>query len=425
MAAKKKNVVDPLSVFLDLRDQSVPRRRGGAKPFASGEHLWLGGAGAANACAELRGEGVIVDATLFQSIPRLKSPQRLSYGELVALSGDFYGSPEALYEEKPSALPWLYESNDLDDLRKLFGSELQWIEQRQKGRGPDSYPDNNIRMAWNAKAYVELALANTDHFGWHNLVAYVRHHTAALTLAKRAKGEENETFQRALFVNAFADHFLTDGFAAGHIRVPRAEIREWAKKLGYSEKLAGALSKLLHDQDGHVTSVHSKTEDTRPEKDGLRVKNAAGDEWFTRCDGQLFLPADASETPSVSLPVAAVSASVKELLLAWKKGALPEGAFAATRLVPFPHPSAQGLADKFAPSMPRARFDALVKSVDWFAHIPWIGPGLKAEHVAALFDALPELMAALRKNIKTELKADPSLKKRLASGYVDAFLQLS
>lgn len=32
-----------------------------------------------------------------------------------------------------------------------------------------------------------------------------------------------ETFRWALFTNAFADHFLTDAFAAGHVRVPRAE----------------------------------------------------------------------------------------------------------------------------------------------------------------------------------------------------------
>ena len=65
---------------------------------------------------------------IFSSIKRLRTNDRLSYGELVALSGDFYGSPVDLYEEKPAQLAWLWEDNDLEDLRRIFKSEIAWIE---------------------------------------------------------------------------------------------------------------------------------------------------------------------------------------------------------------------------------------------------------------------------------------------------------
>jgi hypothetical protein len=274
---------------------------------------------------------------LLSSIRRRDQKEELQYGELVALSGDFYESPEHLFDERPSRVPWLWEDNDLSDLRQIFREELQWIEAAPGGR-PSSYPDSNLRMAWNAKAYVELALKNTDHFGWHNISAYLRHHTEALRLAREARGQENETFRRALYTNAFADHFLTDAFAAGHIRVPRAEIRAWAEGRGLGEKIAGALSKVLHDQDGHVdlTSLHGTgDENGRPIQDGLLVQDSAGVTWNTRCDGQLFLNEGAAGSTVIERPVAAVAASVEEVLCAWKRGQLPTGIYDALR--PLPH----------------------------------------------------------------------------------------
>jgi len=206
---------DPLSLFLEKR-RPTGHALAGAKPFESGEHIWLGSAGAKLACDMLLDEGKgFADPTMFNAIKRLNSADRLSYGELVALSGDFYKTPKDLFEEKPSPVPWLWEDTDLSDLREIFGEELAWIEDQH--RGPGGYPDNNIRMAWNAKGYIELALDNNDHFGWHNLVAYVCHHGAALDLARQAGGKSNDQWRRALFTNAFADHFLTDGFAAGMV----------------------------------------------------------------------------------------------------------------------------------------------------------------------------------------------------------------
>ncbi|MGV3624120.1 MAG: hypothetical protein ACO1OB_25105, partial [Archangium sp.] len=395
MATKKKvAVVDPLSAFSKSRKK--PKVSG--KRFASGEHTWLGNAGAQLAAKTLRGSdyGIDVADDLFLNVTRLSGDTTFEYGELVALSGDFYGSPTELYEESPSTIP-LFEGNDLKKLREIFAVELEWIGDRQHARGSDAYPDTNVSAAWNAKSYVELALQNVDHFGWHNVVAYVKHHTAALQLAATADGFDDERFKRALVINAFADHFLTDGFAAGHIRVPRAEIIKWAADLGWSDKLAGILSKLLHDQDGHVTSLHGENS----KGEGLDVTNSKGARWRTFCDGQLFLFPGATRNDEVKQPVQAVAASLVELVNSLEVGTLPGGTFAALDHVPFPHADEFSLADKFA-NWPTPRIDKLIKSCGFYAKIPWLGPGLKRTHVQQLAKALPELMKRFAANVKKQ-----------------------
>ena len=413
---------DPLDAFVDRHRKALHHR---GKRFNSGEHAWLGSTGASRARQGLKDERQVdVPADIFESIPRKRDRETLQYGEIVALSGDFYETPTELFEEKSSLIDVPGLTNDLDDLREMFAEELAWIEARRQGTAGATYPDSNVRSAWNAKSYVELALRNTDHFGWHNVVAYCRHHAKALELARAARGREDETFHRALYTNAFADHFLTDGFAAGHIRVPRAEIRAWAIEKGFSEKVAGSLSKLLHDQDGHV-DVHSlhgdSNESQRAGNDGLHVQDSQGDAWFTFCDGQLFL--QASGKPAIEHAVNAVAASVKEFLLAWKLDELPAGVYEATRLVPFPHPQAPKLVDKFPGNMAPADFDALWKSIAWYAKIPYLA-GLEASHVRSLFEALPQIMTRFREHIAAAA-ADAELRKRVAPGYVEAYKQVA
>jgi hypothetical protein len=404
---------DPLNRFLQVRGPALRTPTG--KPLNSGEHVWVGDDGAVKACKAHH-----LDENLLSSISRLDDTVRLSYGEIVALSGDFYASPDELFEERPGPMSWLYEEKDLSDLQAMFDVELEWIR-KDAGKTATNYPDQNLRMWWNAKGYLELALANVDHFGWHNMKAYVGYHDAALSLAAAAAGRDDETFRRAVYTNAFADHFLTDGFAAGHLRVPRQEICEWAESARYSQKLAGALSKLLHDQDGHVNTLHSAGETGRSETDGLAVRNARGDAWFTRCDGQLFLPPEADKTLAVRLPVRAVAASVGELLVAWKQNALPPGEYAATALVAVPDPAAPRLIDKFPADATDDHVGKLLESVGWYTGIPWIGPGLNEENLRAFFRALPELMQSFRNNIAADLDKRPDLSRRLAAGYVAAY----
>ncbi|WP_157522039.1 hypothetical protein [Mitsuaria sp. 7] len=406
-------VADPFSIFLAAHAQAAGSCLA-KKRFNGGEHAWLGGCGAEVAVSRLARQNIGIDPDLFKAIRRKDDRESMQYGELVALSGDFYESPEALFEERPSPLPWLWESNDLSDIRSLFAKELRWIDQRLARTDPEAapYPDANIRLAWNAKSYVELALRNVDHFGWHNQLAYVRHHRAALELALQAKGPDDVRLRQALYTNAFADHFLTDGFAAGHIRVPRLEICEWADGLGLDARVAGALSKVLHDQDGHadLLSLHGEAEPHSSDQGvphrhglGLPVVNATDVRWETFCDGQLFLNRSERD-PAVQQAVEAVADSVEELLLAWRHHQLPDGRYRATSRVPWPAPQEPTLIEKFSARMADEDLERLWGSVAWYGRISWLS-GLKREHLSQLFNALPDLMAAFRRNVDRQSRS--------------------
>jgi hypothetical protein len=229
---------DPLRAFLSVRQKELAN----ARPFEGGEHLWIGNEGAARANKKLK-----LDVSNFGPFKRKQEPEALTYGEIVAFAGDFYESPADLFNEQPSSLDWLWQPNDLVALREAFTHELTWIKLPPEQR-KTSYPDENLMLWWNAKQYAELALRNNSHFGWHNALAYVRWHEAALELAARAAKEPDPRaksllWREAVYTNGFADHFLTDGFAAGHVRTPAAQIRRWAEDTGKDERFAGALVK--------------------------------------------------------------------------------------------------------------------------------------------------------------------------------------
>src|SRR5688572_11124286 len=113
---------DPLRLFVAELNLNRAAPQFQQKRFASGEHVWLGNAGLNRACV---GRGEM--STRHNRVPRRSEDVVLSYGEIVALSGDFYASPEDLFDEKPAFLPWFWEDNDLSDLREAFKPELKWI----------------------------------------------------------------------------------------------------------------------------------------------------------------------------------------------------------------------------------------------------------------------------------------------------------
>ncbi|MGR9100814.1 MAG: S8 family serine peptidase, partial [Gammaproteobacteria bacterium] len=388
-------VGDPFSIF-------HARRNAGFSPdersrFNAGEHIWLGTQGIREACQALN-----IDFGPYATLSRGDQPSRetFSYGEIVALSGDFYGSPDDLFYEKPALIPWLWESNDLSDLKAYFDKEIEAIK-RQMAHVDVAYPDFNIQFLWNAKRYAELAKNNVAHFGWHNMIKYCQSHTWALHLAVQSGGagedEDGPLWRKALFVNAFADHFLTDGFAAGHIRVPRREIIAWADRIKMQSTTGGFLSKLLHDQDGHLNTSHADGEN-RPENDGLHVLNAEGIDWWTHCDGQLFVNTD-QDSPRLRQPIEAVKRSVLELFAARKNRKLPDGVFAATRHVPFPHPDEPKLSEKFDPA-------AKDKISHWVKSAAWYNFGVNEKNVTKLFKALPGLMADFRQAVAKDIEGD-------------------
>ena len=162
--AKKPAGANPLRALRAAKPHSAARPL--PFKFEGGEHAWLGNAGVELACADLRARTIAISEDDFMALKRRHGNETFQYGELVALSGDFYGTPEDLFDERPALIPWLWEENDLSDIRSC--SHRAGVDQRPPAAEDAKYPDNNVRMAWNAKSYIELALRNTAHFGWHN-----------------------------------------------------------------------------------------------------------------------------------------------------------------------------------------------------------------------------------------------------------------
>lgn len=173
------------------------------------------------------------------------------------------------------------------------------------------------------------------------------------------------------------------------------------------------LIKLLHDQDGHIEGRHSDGAHEHS-AEGLKLRNSRGEEWLTRCDGQLFLYAtrDAASTPAVE----AIAASVTELLVARCTGELPTGPYAATAWIGWPAPSEKTLVQKFPLDTPENVKAALARGKPYLKVLA----GLRQKHVEALFTTLPQRMKELRKRIVADIDGSEELRNRLHPALLDA-----
>ena len=168
----------------------------------------------------------------------------MSFGQIIALAGDFYGIPEhpiinpskginqadsdrqqrflAAYNSLARA-PKDKLQKELNKLITALDKESQtgasignkeW-DQITGGMWLGGLPIKHGRM-------LKLAQNNYDHFLPHAKDAYLAGHLLALNKAREASeyaGNESKRFlHEALSLEGFACHFLTDSFSSGHIR---------------------------------------------------------------------------------------------------------------------------------------------------------------------------------------------------------------
>ncbi|MER6197704.1 DUF4157 domain-containing protein [Streptomyces sp. NPDC001586] len=141
----------------------------------------------------------------------------LDYGEGIAM-GDFFADPAQMLTAPDATL-----------------QELSRLIKKDKAS-----PAGSVKTAeWDAVTsgrYTSLALRNESHFSPSNLAfapaagspgdhksSWERHHAEAITESRKGNKE------KALAINAFADHFLTDAFAAGHL-INKRDVMEAFKR---------------------------------------------------------------------------------------------------------------------------------------------------------------------------------------------------
>jgi hypothetical protein len=169
--------------------------------------------------------------------------QALTFGDVVSLAGDYFGSFEDLRRLGETAAGRLELAWTRWDCLGNRGAEPQ-VPQSVKDRVMDRY--------------YELAANNSSHFSWGGASqpTYAQWHGQALVDAFEA-GQLNDDsrWQRALAKEAFSDHFLTDSFAGGHVRTPRIEIRAvYTATFGGSAPFVTYLANFMTDRL-HMSTV--------------------------------------------------------------------------------------------------------------------------------------------------------------------------
>ncbi|MFJ2714867.1 phospholipase [Pseudomonas sp. NPDC087346] len=269
-----------------------------------------------------------------------------TYGQVLALGGDFYGIVDRPINDGATPVDRLQRFNAaFDSLAVLPASkveatqilavmqkEIDAVKQAIKdGKQPHEAYDalgDTLSEEWNKITgggsfvsalfplgrYLKLAANNADHFGEWAKLAYIAGHTAALQTAIAARATQNEQqLERAYAMNAFADHYLTDLFSSGHLRVPR---KAMAAAVTPSD-LGSLVTRFMHDEDS---------------KFGLKVRNARGDQWRAFGDKRYFDATDADNRAQVNQ---AVQASADEVFAAYLSGTLPApSTFAALQRTP-------------------------------------------------------------------------------------------
>jgi hypothetical protein len=256
------------------------------------------------------------------------SRQDLTYGQFVALGGDFYGAPDltpistggtstfnaavATLASAPAAeVAGIVEvigeeQKAVDDAKakglqpsaafEALGITLSFKWNQITGGGPAS--EGQAGLVLHPGRYMNLVTVNMDHFGADAVKAYTIGHAVALQYAATVHGRDPSSpatranLLKAYATNAFADHFLTDLFAAGHVRTPRRALYEISLTTAGE---TGLVAREMHDEDN---------------SDGLHVSNARGHQWLAFGDGKEF---DDVNIENFQLAIAAVQASADEI----------------------------------------------------------------------------------------------------------------
>jgi hypothetical protein len=144
----------------------------------------------------------------------------ITEAELQAM-GDFYKDPEAMVADAKA------NKGAFQALRDRIRDDRTLREQGKKGLEEKAWIDATAHRP-KGETYLELASKNISHFApgkgpVNNKTTWEALHRRALEQAQRDKKASDE----AAMLNAFAGHFLTDAFAAGHM-VAKPEIMEQA-----------------------------------------------------------------------------------------------------------------------------------------------------------------------------------------------------
>lgn len=171
---------------------------------------------------------------------QIGSQLKLTYGQVNGLAGDFYGTDDPISDgeneqERADRFQRAYNTlanggsrlpKEAMDILAILQGEVDVVNRALLNHQDPSIaysqlPDATVSLEWitlgrtDIPTYLGLARIDWDHFGDDAHIAYNAGHATAIQ--KAIDGD----LEGAYAMNAFADHFLEDLFAAGHLRTPR------------------------------------------------------------------------------------------------------------------------------------------------------------------------------------------------------------
>jgi hypothetical protein len=224
-------------------------------------------------------------------------------GELAAAAG-----PRALFDRGVAARLEIACGRNVDVTALLYGDATAIAGDYLAH--PSDFISQQGAWTFNSKKhYLLLALENSQHFNPMATRSWAEYHQRAIADALAAAGEQglagSERFGQAVQESAFADHFLQDSFASGH--------------MGFNRTASSAsAAKAFHD------SWNAR---------GRAVGDRAGRRWFTYGDGLLDTPENLASRQHV---LDAATLSIGHVLRAYVLGEpSPEQEMAVWNALPF------------------------------------------------------------------------------------------
>jgi hypothetical protein len=300
--------------------QTIDTPSGSYKVYTGrGEEQLLGGFGTSEHVKI--GDGVRLGGLGSDGVLIRKGLAELTFGHIIAMAGDYYGVPNgaisllggdaaAKKERFWAAFNTLTGAPDMEVYQVLLEVRSECAEIAQSSLPHHCYShglmERNDRMKRIKDNIDALLIDNSDHFFNNAKDAYTVGHGIALEVAAQAGAVNDiEGLRRAYAIDAFACHFLTDLFSAGHVRNQRGELELYLKDTlhfspALSKKFAGLLAGAQHETDGK----------------GLDVRNGLGETWGCYGDGHFFT---SKNTDNGTKAVQAAQQSADEVYEAYRR----------------------------------------------------------------------------------------------------------
>jgi hypothetical protein len=217
-----------------------------AAAFGTQEHQTIGAESYRSACGRLFGDGAAARA-----IPEDAARDARLLLACGARRGDPRGDVETLR---------------LEDRARLYGQAVS-LAGDMLGTPEQFFSAVGGRNVISRTSYLALALVNSAHFHPESVRTWRRYHVdstaEALAAARLVAGTAQiAAFEHAAYLHAFADHFLEDSFAAGH--------------MGFNRPASSASASYV---------FHNRFNER-----GRIMFNARGDVWIGYGDGRLGAP---------------------------------------------------------------------------------------------------------------------------------------